>query len=337
MSTENQTAENDQAPVAQKKRFKKRWFVFLILLVGLGPYFYFRATSFARKIQTIDFSDAASVGATPEFSGTLRVACWNIAHGRGMTFDNWEEGHDEKSERIRQIAAEISSFDADLVVLNEVDFSATWSGGLDQANAIAQRAGYRYCLKQSNLDFGFIYGRWHFGNVLLSKYPISDAEVVEFAGVNAWEDWVVGSKRGFACTVQLAPETQVSVVGLHLESRSEAVRVKEVPDVCKVTGRLKHPILLAGDLNTTPAHAPHSSTDTDGENAFELLVKQSGLSFSPSNVPAPDEYTFSTMQPQSVIDWIMFESMHLKLIDQHVVNSQLSDHLPVVAEFKLVE
>ena len=253
-----------------------------------------------------------------------------------MTFDNWEEGSDGKRKRVDQIADQIRDLNADLVILNEVDFSATWSGGLDQATAIAQRAGYRYLVKQSNLDFGFIYGRWHFGNVLLSKYPIRESKVVEFAGVNGWEDWVVGSKRGFACTVQLAPDSHVSIVGLHLESRGEAVRVNEVPDVIDVLSKLEQPIVLAGDLNTTPSHAPHSSTNGQGQNAFELLIEKSGLSFSPTGTPTPDEYTFSTMQPQSVIDWILFESLRLKLVDQQVIKSQLSDHMPVVAEFELV-
>ena len=332
MTTERTT---ETEPQPRTRRFRKRRIVFrgllLLLVVVLGPYLFFRATSFSRKIQTME----NSVGSTAKFSGKIRVAVWNIAHGRDQTFSNLEEGGSENRQRVIEIANEIKTFDADLVVLNEVDFCATWSGGYDQANLIAQEAGYPYVVKQSNLDFGFIYGRWHFGNVLLSKFPIENAEVVSFAPVNGWEDWVVGAKRGLGCTVKLSDSVNLSVIGLHLESRNESVRVKEVRDVADFFSRCEHPVLLMGDLNTTPKAAPQSRTNEQGENAFENLVSSTGLSYFPESVPKESEFTFSTMQPQSVIDWILFESPELNLVNQKVVRSPLSDHFPVVAEFQI--
>ena len=324
--------DQDQSATKSRRRFKKRWLLYLLLLIALGPYLFFRATSFSRKIQTLEF-DTASVAA--EIDTTVRVATWNIAHGRGATFDNWAGDGDSKQERLKEISKLIVEMDADIVVLNEVDFSSTWSGGHDQAETIAQLTGYRYMVKQSNLDFGFVYGRWHFGNVLLSRFPVSEVEVVEFAPVNQWESWVVGCKRGLACTVELGPENSVSVVGLHLESRSESVRVKEAADVARIVKRLKHPLIVAGDLNTTPPGAPRSNTDEDGKNAFEELVKTTGLSYSPLLSPTEQELTFSAMDPQTTIDWILFAQPDFSLVDQKVVSTQLSDHLPVVAELKL--
>ena len=314
-----------------RRRFRKRWIVVLLLALVLGPYLFFRATSFSRKIQAIE----NSVSSTTEFKGDIRVAVWNIAHGRGQTFSNMEEGGAPKRNRVIEIANEIKKFDADLVVLNEVDFCATWSGGYDQADLIAEHAGYRYIVKQSNLDFGFIYGRWHFGNALLSKFPISDVEVVSFAPVNDWEGWVVGSKRGLGCTVELQENLKLSVIGLHLESRGENVRVQEARDVADFFSRQEYPVLLMGDLNTTPQIAPQSNVSTDGENAFETLITGTGLSYSPKGVPQELEFTFSSMNPQSVIDWILFEPGELELLDQKVVRSPLSDHFPVVAEFRI--
>ena len=331
MTTEK-TPQGDP-PANVRRRFRKRrfaiWILFLVLVLIFGPYLFFRATSFSRKIQTIELS----VDSTAEFNGKIRVAVWNIAHGRGQTFSNLEEGGAEKRQRVIEIANEIKTFDADLVVLNEVDFCATWSGGYDQASLIAEKAGYRYVVKQSNLDFGLIYGRWHFGNILLSKFPIENAEVVSFATVNGWEDWIVGAKRGLGCTVKLSDSVKLSVVGLHLESRGESVRVKEVCDVADFVSRCVHPVLLMGDLNTTPKNAPQSNSNKDGENAFENLISSTGLSYAPQGVPQESELTFSSMKPQSVIDWILFESPRVKLVDQKVVRSPLSDHFPVVAEF----
>lgn len=318
-------------PSLKKRRFKKRWLVYFLLLVGLGPYLVFRVTSSTRKIQFFEFNNAAEVA---DLDGPLRVATWNIAHGRGATFDNWAEGGDSKQERLRKISQLIVDMDADIVVLNEVDFCSTWSGGHDQAVTIAQQTGYPYLIKQSNLDFGFIYGRWHFGNVILSRYPVSNIRVVEFAPVNEWESWLVGCKRGVACTVELGPENSVSVMGLHLESRGETVRVKEVGDVNRVASHLEKPLILAGDLNTTPTIAPQSNLDANGRNAFEELVSLTGLSYSPALSPAKDELTFPAFGPKTTIDWILFSGDTFSLVEQEVIETQLSDHLPVLAEFE---
>jgi len=300
------------------------------LLIALGPYLFFRATSFSRKIQTLELETTAPLA----FDGTIRVATWNIAHGRGATFDNWAGDGDSKQSRLNEVSELIVEMDADIVVLNEVDFCSTWSGGYDQAAMIAQQTGYRYVVKQSNLDFGFIYGRWHFGNVLLSRFPVSQVEVVEFAPVNQWESWVVGCKRGLACNVSLGSDS-ISVIGLHLESRGETVRVKEVEDVDRVVKRMPNSLIVAGDLNTTPPLAPLSNTDANGKNAFEELIKTTGLSYSPALTPTQQELTFPAFGPEATIDWILFAEPSLSLVDQVVISTQLSDHLPVVAEFRV--
>ena len=319
-------------PRPKKRRFKKRWLLYFLLVVGLGPYLFFRATSFSRKIQIVELD---SVAETKQLGAPIRVVTWNIAHGRGATFENWAEDGGAKQERIKDLSKLIVDLEADIVVLNEVDFCSTWSRGHDQAQAIAQLTGYPYLVKQSNLDFGFIYGRWHFGNVILSRYPVSNTRVVEFAPVNQWESWLVGCKRGLACTIELGPDNFVSVVGLHLESRSETVRVKEVADVDRAIKQLDHPVIVAGDLNTTPTIAPMSNLDSDGVNAFEELIRLTGLAYSPALPPAENELTFPAFGPKTTIDWILFSADRFSLVEQEVIQTQLSDHLPVVAEFEI--
>ena len=317
---------------SKRRRFKIRWLLLLVLLVVLGPYLYFRATSFSRKIQT---SELQTTAPARQFSGTLRVATWNIAHGRGAISDNWAAGGDSKQRRLESISQQIVELDADLVVLNEVDFCATWSGGYYQAETIARKTGYPYMVKQANLDFGFVYGRWFFGNVLLSRFPISETKVVEFAPVNQWESWLVGNKRGLSCTVELDPEVHVSVIGLHLESRGETVRVREVADVARFGEQLAYPMIIAGDLNTTPRGAPRAKVSDDGRNAFDEFIKATGLSHFPALPASPSELTFPSLEPATTIDWILYDEAAFSLNQQRVIETELSDHLPVVAEFQI--
>ena len=189
----------------------KRWLkraALIVLAIVLLPYLYYRTTSSWRQLILTEIpsvSDVAAVeSSTPdsveEDQASIRVAAWNIAHGRGSGDSNWKEGGDEKRGRVKQIAAMIKTFDADVVVLNEVDFSATWSGGFDQADLIAREAGYSVYLKQTNLDFGFLVGRWYFGNAILSRLPISEPEVVNLTPLAQWESWLVGHKRSLGCT-----------------------------------------------------------------------------------------------------------------------------------------
>lgn len=319
-------------------RVKRWWLIASIILLAilLLPYLFYRTTSDLRKLSRSDFPSIAfsNIEMKPDASTFFRLATWNIAHGRGSGDDNWKEGGDEKLERIKQIAATIRTFDADVVVLNEVDFSATWSGGMDQAELIAQHSGYPVCIKQANLDFGFIYGRWFFGNVILSRLPVSAEKVVELKPLADWESWLVGNKRGVSCSIKVSPHHSVSVVGLHLESRGEPIRVQQIDDVARHCGQLFSPIIIAGDLNTTPQNFPNSQTNADGISAFDKLIEQTQFAFRPDAVTGTESLTFSTINPTALIDWILL-SHELKRIDQAVVDNQLSDHRPVIATIEL--
>ena len=126
-------------------------------------------------------------------------------------------------------------------------------------------------------------------------------------------------------------------MGLHLESRSETVRVLESTDVHRCAETTNHPLIIAGDLNTTPGIAPTSQRDENGTNAFENLIQLTGLSYQPDLKPNRQQLTFPSMEPVSTIDWILFQEPELVLNSQHVSSTQLSDHLPVTAEFRVVD
>ena len=318
-----------------------RWLL-VILAIILLPYAYIRLTSDGRKLTRSDFPEVENAAGTGVYSNaedgtpqSFRIATWNIAHGRGSGDSNWKERGEAKRKRIEKIAAEIRKFDADVVVLNEVDFSATWSGGFDQAELIAKQAGYPVCIKQANLDFGFIFGRWYFGNAILSRLPVSDQRVVELQPLAVWESQLVGHKRGISCTIEISPQQSLSVVALHLESRGEAIRVKQIADVARHAGQLVAPLVIAGDLNTTPSHFPNSQYDSDGINAFDKLIEQTEFSYSPNSIADTQSLTYSSIEPILLIDWILL-SHGLRLVKQEIVDSQLSDHRPVVATMEFV-
>lgn len=333
-----------------------RWGV-VVLAIILIPFLFYRVTSNRRMLVRVDPASAVEPTAAIESADLaigggddnanlsraqnqasprreLRLAIWNIAHGRGDIDSNWQQGKDAKRNRVTEIAAAISKFNADVVVLNEVDFQSSWSGGVDQAELIARSAEYPICIKQANLDFGFLWGRWYFGNVILSRFPISDQQIVPLRPLNEWESWLVGQKRGVSCTVNLPSGEKVSLVGLHLESRGETIRTKQVDDVARHCGTLSHPLIVGGDLNTTPSHFPNAQFDRDGVNAFDKLIQQTQFSRFRRDADPPEAMTFSTRDPRLAIDWILV-GPELNLVNVEVIPSSLSDHRPVIATIEL--
>ena len=182
----------------------------ILVLLGLllGPYLTSRLRNPFRQIRLRENAAAQATTTEPE---TLRVLTYNIAHGRGPTATgNWEGTAEEKRARIGEIAELLIEIDADVVVLNEVDFSATWSGQQNQAEALARTAGYPFWVEQRNLDFRLLYGSWKFGNAILSRYPIASTQPLTYPPYATWEDWLAGSKQGVIATLDLPGQQQAA-------------------------------------------------------------------------------------------------------------------------------
>ena len=302
----------------------------LVLAVLIGPYLFSRMLSPWRRVRV--FSD--NVEAVGHEGATLRVVCYNIAHGRGATDDNWEEFGEEKATQVTEIGKFLKETDADIVVLNEVDFCAVWSGHRNQAEAIARESGFPYRAEQRNLDFRLIYGSCKFGNAVLSRYPIVDAEVVNYPAQSSWEDWLAGSKRGVVCTIRLSPGRQIRVVAVHLEHRDETTRVASANMILDAVRSSEIPLIAAGDFNSTPTGFPHSQASPKGANAMDNLAASGLFRTRPQELPKAEELTYSSYQPRSVIDWILIPSQW-KFGEYRSVDTLLSDHRPVVADVEM--
>jgi endonuclease/exonuclease/phosphatase family metal-dependent hydrolase len=135
------------------------------------------------------------------------------------------------------------------------------------------------------------------GNAVLSRYPIRDARLVPFTVGYDWfkeakirplekgkrtaaklvgEDLLREVRRGqrTALLVDLdvpeAPGQRVTIVSTHLENRTKPkIRRKQMEELLKKIHDIPHPLVVAGDLNTTGS----DSTPTSVEN---MLYKRYG-------------------------------------------------------------
>lgn len=270
---------------------------------------------------------------------SLRVLTYNIAHGRGPSLgaENTDGGtHEEKKERVKQIGLEIQALGVDMVFLQEVDFNTWWSGNIDQAALIAEAAGFPYIARQRTIDSGLpLFRRYDFGNVLLSRLPISEVARFKMPPYSDVEVLFAGNHDGLLAKVQLSASDEIIVLGLHLEVRSEDIRVEAAERIIAYQRQHPLPIILLGDLNSTPPPMPDAETSRLGQNAVELLESFGGFQRRPLRGQATHHhFTFPSEAPRRTIDWIM-PDRNWRIQEYRVIHGmRQSDHLPVLSTLR---
>lgn len=291
-----------------------------------------RTTAGDRRL-SVHRRDAAGVSAPDSAAASeLRVLAWNVAHGRGNAapglLRNFRGGsEEERVARLARIAAVLRRADADVVVLNEVDFDASWSGGLNQAEVLARAAGYRTRVEQRNYDARLPFATFSFGNALLARAPVRDARWVDLPPHSGLEALAAGAKS--ASVVRLDTRIgPVSVVPIHLEVRSAETRRAALPVLARLPGDESPPIVLAGDFNASPPGWPGAGDST----VVGELLDRGWQSPRARGAPGPVELTYPMFDPRRAIDWILVEPP-LRVVEARVVDvdPELSDHAPVLA------
>ena len=195
--------------MTQILRNKKLWFLtIIVLLILLGPYITSRVLSSQRVLR--EFSEPF-VESQPFKSQELTIIAFNIAHGRGMAESNWDGGSkEEREKRLDDIAELLAGYNPDIVILNEVDFHASWSFGVNQAAYLAEKLGLNHRVEQRNLDFRFLFSTWKFGNAILSRFPIDETTLIDLPGYAAWETLLAGKKRAVHARVLIRGKSLIS-------------------------------------------------------------------------------------------------------------------------------
>lgn len=318
------------SPADAKPRLLRR-LVLTVLAFLLVPYLGSRIASNFRQVRVVsvpaveDLRQAAS-------NGRLKVLTYNIAHGRGLAESNWDGGDaDQRIDRLQEIASVLKKANADVVILNEVDFDCSWSNGVNQAEFLATEAGYSYRAEQRNLDFRILLWRWKFGNAVLSRYPLTNAQVVDVPGYSAIETLLAGQKRALRVDVKLGGN-DVCVIAAHLCHRSETIRAESAEALLGVARSFGGNTIIAGDLNSSPPEF-RKTADSD-VNAISTLDDSNMFQRRPVQPPTSlEQFTFRFGEVQTVIDWILIPRTATYL-DYQVIDTDLSDHRPVAAEIR---
>lgn len=243
----------------------------------------------------------------------MRVLVYNIRYatgiGPGFHFPLPLAGYLRPTgKQLARITRFIESVAPDLSGLIEVDMGSLRSGQINQAEFIAGALGQahsfesKYADDSINTRLPIVRNQ---GNAILSARPITQ---------EAFHYFDAGIKR-------LILEMELEDVVFYLVHLSVKYRHRhyQLRHLHELVAKRKKPVIVAGDFNTLW-----------GDYEMHLFMEASRLkSVNPTGRP-----TFPSWAPRRQLDFVLYsEGLELESFD--IPDVRLSDHLPLVCDFRL--
>lgn len=209
------------------------------------------------------------------------------------------------------IADALAGWDADIVLLQEVDKNRSVTGGVDQAAYLGERLGM-YSTFGSNVAYT---PTALYGTAILSRFPIISSENTPLPKAAAGEQ-----QRGLLHAVIDVDGTQVSAYSTHLQNRSPGARVQQVAAIRDVLADDELPKVMGGDFNAHPG-SPEMRTAVTYINDTWASVGVGG------------GFTHPSTNPRGRIDYLLHDGMDA--LSAQVLDAPVSDHKPVRATYSV--
>jgi len=251
----------------------------------------------------------------------VRLLTFNIAHGRGLTPIQGLTSARKLRLNLRRIAALLERLAPDVVALQEIDERSRWAGNFDHLDYLRVHARFPHAVFGiNNRRAGLL--NLSYGNALLSRHVLTDAETVTFGRRRMGE-------KGFLFAEVAIGKLLVPIITVHLHHRSRAQRLLQLDRLLawlREKARTRRtawtvPPIVCGDFNTPGT----------GDDATASLL--SHLSdYCDYTLHPQDARTFPSPLPSRALDFV-FLPRGCKEVHCEVVRSLLSDHRPVLVEF----
>lgn len=245
--------------------------------------------------------------------GVIRVMTYNIhsAYNTEGRFD------------IEEIARVIEDSGAEIVGLQELPRGRLISGVTDELTLLEARLGFEH-----TAFFGTTDPTW--GNAILSRYPISTTgtELLPLVGTPM--------RRGYLGSTLQIRDTSLLFISTHLQHVNDRSAHEEDPEadlypvhreqmstILEQWGGAQ-PAVLVGDFNARP-----------GWRQIEELIAAGWVDSWPEG-GSGDGFTSGSDDPRHRIDYV-FHTPDIDVVDAGLIQSQASDHLPVVVDLRIPE
>lgn len=331
--------------------------VTLVILIPLVLFYAWTPTSIGEEIQNLSVN---IVEHKYREGQKLNIVSWNIAWGYGMGSEgtNYEpKDKDHFKFTLDSMAEVLKDMDADIVLLQEVDFDSSKSHNIDQVKYLSEKLGMNraYAVSWNHKYIPFPY--WppsnHFkqvvsGGAILSKYKINSTTTKLWPKPESnawWYNLFYLYRYTQTATINLGSK-QITVVNSHLEAFDGYNRMAQANSLKEMVSGMKGPLIFGGDFNTTPTGAVQKSGFVDnGEDNYETDKSYELISSIPfiKDSLGMQEYlmdenkwfTFPSTLPNRKLDYL-FASEEFEVEEFTVEQTPESDHLPVKATLRLV-
>lgn len=202
------------------------------------------------------------------------------------------------------MADTIKKFDPDFVGLNEIRGKGTRDDYDRQTEILASLTGYKYYYFAKAID---VEGTNPYGNAILSKIPIENAETVMIPNPDI-------TKCETRCLLKASLSGGITVLVTHFGLSHP----EQVCAVQTMTSNIrKEKCILMGDFNVVP--------EDDVLNPIRQIMTDTADSFKAPLLSFPSD------KPDRKIDYI-FVSHDIKVISADIPDITASDHRPHIAE-----
>jgi len=245
----------------------------------------------------------------------LKVMTYNIWMG-GAYRGGWRfEKPKRVAERIEKIGELIRQQQPDIVFLQEVVIDSGL-GSFNQVPVLAEKTGMHIWAFGQCINDGLPFYRMIEGNAILSRYPLEPLMNQKMAGKKAFYEIGYDDQSTLWCKADISGQ-DILLASVHLNADDfYEVRLPQVEQLLDFAG--DRPAILAGDFNADPNELEVRRIVDTGKFAAKL----------------DGPFTISSYDPHRTIDHI-FVPGDWQLLEHRVIQSDLSDHLPVVTTYRI--
>ena len=203
----------------------------------------------------------------------------------------------------------IKSINADVITLNEVG-KKTPKDIPEHTKYIADYCGYKYYTFAKAASFG----KYPFGNAILSRYPIENAEITLLKRFKMIAPGIYEPRC--IISAEIAAEKRFSVICTHLGLLPDEQKLG-ITKAAEILKKSKYPVIMSGDLNL--------------KRNSQLLKPLKKLVKDVCEVSSAELNTFPAKNPQKRLDYILVSDI-ISIEKVSVCRNIASDHMPLSAE-----
>lgn len=296
-----------------KPRPRWRWVLAILAFLILTPIalFLFNGLILAQGEKPVT-GRYADIPLSPPSDTEVTIVAYNIAKGFAHISGTDFKSPEAVKAHLKAMADSIREEDADIVFLSEALFDCG-PCDVDQVAILAQELGLPYYACGENYNVGIPFYRIAGGNAILSKYPMTPYLNFPLPGRKPF--YVTENNRRALCVQITMNKKPLHLVALHNDSFDHDNNARQLEEIHNYFSKDS---IIAGDFNAKPDE-PQMIMLRDSQ-------RYTGEFDGPATYPADD--------PKQRIDYIL-SSTNWTHIETRVIDSEASDHRPVVARFKI--